>query len=593
MSLWQRSLDRLDAATGWVSSLGRWLATPVYGGARWRYALGAVFVALLFVEVVTGVAMMTVYSPSTQTAWSSTWYLQEVAPWGAVVRGVHHFASHALVLVMGLHALRVLLDGEHRRPRAAMWWAALAIGGLVLAMNITGFPLAWDQRGYWSSRVETGIMGSVPGVGPWLRGMLLGGPRYGTLTLSRFFTLHVVALPALLAVLLRLRYVMLRHHGLGRGEGAESWWPRQAARDAVASLVAVAAVLYLARRFGAPLDAPADPQSQYHAEPEWYFAPLSQLLRELSGPAQFFGTVAAPGLILAWVAALPYTDAEGRGRALRAVVYLPLAVVVATAGWLGVKHYASRADPEYVAAKSSEARRAARARELARAGVSVEGPLDMVRNDPRVRPGELFAQHCGTCHAVEGMSRQRRGPRLDGFGSRGWAAAVVTWPDHPELFGATEIHDMPPQLRRLREEGVRAVSEWLYSQGVEEGDPPADAALAATGSEIYHRRCTVCHQGAGDTSETEASERDAPDLDGWGSRAWIRSQLIEPASPRNYGARNHMPSFRERLSPADLERVIDFTRSLRARPAPTVMSPPPPPTPAGEGDAGSTTGDGG
>lgn len=592
MSRWSSLVDRLDASTGWVSSLRRWLATPVYGGARWRYALGAVFVALVLVEVLTGAALMTVYAPSTQTAWASTWFLQEVTPWGAVVRGAHHFASHALVVVMGLYALRVLLDGEHRRPRAAMWWAAMAIGGLVLAMNVTGFPLAWDQRGYWASRVETGIIGSVPLVGAHLRALLLGGPRYGALSLSRFFTLHVVALPLLLALALRLRFVMLRQHGMGEGEGGESWWPSQAARDAALSLVAVAAVLFLARRFGAPLDAPADPQSQYHAEPEWYFAPLSQLLRELAGPAQLLGTVIVPGLIVAWVAALPYTDREGRGRAMRAVVYLPLVVVALTAGWLAMKLVASHADPNYVSAKADEARRAARARELARGGIPAEGALDMVRNDPRVRPRELFAQHCGTCHAVQGESRQRRGPRLDGFGSRQWAAAVVTWPDHPELFGATEIHEMPPQLRRLREEGVRAVSEWLYSQGVEPGDPPADAALAATGSEIYHRRCTVCHQGAGDTSETEASERDAPDLDGWGSRAWIRAQVVDPASPRNYGARNHMPSFRDRLSADDLARVVEYTRSLRRRPAPEVRPPPAPPPPPEESDAG-TSGDGG
>lgn len=570
---WRRLVDGVDRATGWIEALSR-AGASVHGGARWRYVWGAVFVALLLTEAVTGVAMMTVYSPSTQSAWASTWFLQDITPWGAVVRGVHHFASHALVIVLVPFAISILYEGSHRLPRAVLWWAFLALAGLTLAMNITGFPLAWDQRGYWASRVETGIIGSVPFVGPWLRSILLGGPRYGSLALSRFFALHTVILPVLFLVVLRLRQVALRRNGYGHGESVEPWWPSQAVRDTVACVMVVSIVTYLGWKFGAPLDAPADPQVRYHAEPEWYFAPLSQLLREVPATKQLWATVIAPGVLVAWLFALPFTDAPGRRKVLRVAVYLPLIFVGAGAVWLGHRLDKTHAERDYIRHKAVEARRAVRARALARQGIPIEGPAEMVRNDPAVRPRELFVQHCASCHAVEGLGRERGGPRLDGFGSRGWAAAVVTWPRHPELFGTTEIDAMPSQLRRLGEDGVRAVSEWLYAQGVEEGDPPADAALVATGSELYHRRCTICHQGTGDTTETVCSERDAPDLDGWGSTAWIRSQLTEPASPRNYGMRNHMPSFAGKLTAADLERVVAFTRALRERPAPAVLSPP-------------------
>lgn len=204
----------------------------------------------------------------------------------------------------------------------------------------------------------------------------------------------------------------------------------------------------------------------------------------------------------------------------------------------------------------------------------------MVHNDPAVRPGELFAQYCGTCHAVRGESRQRKGPRLDGFGSRAWAAAFIIWPDHPELMGTTEINDMPAQHRRLHDDGVRAVAEWLYSCGYEPGDAaPPDAALVSAGEAIYRQRCTTCHQGAGDTSGAELADRDAPDLDAWGSRAYVRAQVLNPGAPENHGARNHMPRFHDRLSERELAMVVSHVRSLRVRPAPATLNEPAPTRP--------------
>ena len=92
------------------------LDAPVRG-ASWRHAIGAALVALLLVEAVTGVAMMTVYSPGVHTAWSSTFYLQHVLPWGAAVRGMHHWASQALVVLVGLHLAAVVAAKAHRAPR--------------------------------------------------------------------------------------------------------------------------------------------------------------------------------------------------------------------------------------------------------------------------------------------------------------------------------------------------------------------------------------------------------------------------------------------------------------------------------------------
>lgn len=566
----------LEARTGLSASLAKAVDYTVNGGPRWSHATGAALLALLGTLALTGIAMSTVYAPGVNTAWSSTYWLEERLPWGHIVRGVHHFAAHAMVALGALHLGVAMVARSYRSPREVTWLLTLAIGGLVLAFAITGFPLAWDQRGYWSSRIETGIIGSVPVAGPYLQRFVLGGAQYGALTLTRFYTLHAMVLPLALAGLVSARLGLARKLGIGtRVEGAEGtpWWPSQSARDAVLSAIVLAAVTYLGRRYGAPLDAPADPASHYPAVPEWFFSPLSQLLKLFPGSRQPIGTMVIPGLVTTYLAALPFID---RGTTLprRALALTPVLLIALGAFALGRKLHRSTEAPEFARALREASHRAGRARALARQGVPVEGPLEMVRNDPEVRPQELFAQHCGTCHAANGISRERRAPRLDGFGSRQWAAAFLVWPDAPELMGTTQIHDMPSQQRRLRDDGVRAVSEWLYARGIEPGEPPADAALVAQGEALYRRRCTTCHQGAGDESGTEAADRDAPNLDAWGSRAYLRAQIETPGSASNYGARNHMTAFADRLSPREIEQVVDFMRRLRVRQGPAVVQPP-------------------
>ena len=572
----------LEERTGLPGALSRAVDVAMPGGPRWRRVFGASLVALLLLEALTGAAMMTVYSPGTSAAWSSTWYLDAVLPWGRLVRGLHHFGTHGIVVLLGLHLVQVVLDRATRRPRELNHLLGLGLGGLALFAAMTGFPLAWDQRGYWVSRIETGIIGSVPLVGPLLKRFLVGGAHYGQLTLTRFYTLHVWVVPLALLLGVWAHVAMVRRHGLKgdarRGDPEARWWPGQAARDGAAALLALAVVTWMARRWGVTLDAPADPSSHFPAVPEWFFSPLSQLLRYFHGPWQVVGTMVIPGALTTYVALLPWIDrSESRWR--RALVLTPLLLAALGAAALGVEQRRGLASPAFVRSLREARATAGRARALARRGIPPEGPLEMVRNDPAVRPGELFAQHCGTCHAVRGVSQQRKGPRLDGFGSREWATAFVVWPDHPELMGTTEIHDMPPQHRRLRDEGVRAVAEWLYSRGYEPGEAAPDAALVTAGEAIYRRRCTTCHQGAGDTSETEAADRDAPNLDAWGSRAYLRSQIVNPGAPENYGARNHMPRFHDRLSERELGMVVDYVRSLRGRPAPAVRDEPEAPTP--------------
>lgn len=562
--------------------MARFLDFALPDGPRWRYTLGAIALALLLVELVTGVAMMTVYSPGVTSAWASVWFLERAVPWGHIVRGAHRVASHALVIVAGAHLAVTAIAGAQRRPRAALWLLALVGVGLVLALCMTGFPLVWDQRGYWTSRVETGIMGSLPLVGRAMQRAIIGGDQYGALTLTRYFTLHAVLLPAALLGVLAARLAVLRRLGYdGPAQPTarrEGYLPAQAWRDALAALLTVSVVVYLGRRWGAPLDAPADPTSQYPARPEWYFAPLSQLLHLFKGPKQLIGTMVIPGALATWVALAPWIEGSERSLRRRAIALIPLALAGLGAVKLSRDLGRSHREPAFVRSLAVAQRERARAMDLARRGVPPEGPLEMMRNDPRLRPAALFKEHCGGCHAVRGVSEGRRAPRLDGFGGRDWARAFTTWPNHPELMGTTEISDMPGQSRRLGPEGTAAVAEWLHARGLDGAeDPTLNAALVAQGDALFHQRCTRCHRGEGDLSETPFADRDAPDLDEWASREWIRAQILRPSWVHLYGARNQMPAFRGRLAESDLGALVEFVWSLRRRPAPETRLAPPRP----------------
>lgn len=166
------------------------------------------------IQVITGFFLWTAYSPSTQTAWESVFFIQYQMQLGWLIRGLHHYASQAMIILLALHILQVVIAGAYRPPREVNWWLGLLLTFVVLGLALTGYLLPWDEKGYWATQVATKIMGVVPMVGPALQQLLIGGPNYGHHTLTRFFALHAGLLPALLIVLLAAHIALFRRHGV-------------------------------------------------------------------------------------------------------------------------------------------------------------------------------------------------------------------------------------------------------------------------------------------------------------------------------------------------------------------------------------------
>jgi ubiquinol-cytochrome c reductase cytochrome b subunit len=582
--------DFIDDRTGHRKLLAHALDEPIRGGARWAYVFGSALLGSFLVQAVTGIALMTSYAPSDKTAWASVHYITFTQSGGWLVRGLHHFGAQAMVIVLALHLGQVATFGAYKKPREVTWWLGLALFAITLAFALTGYLLPWDQKGYWATRVATNIAGTIPIVGDATQKMMQGGPEYGSLTLTRFYALHVAVLPALLVMLAGAHVALFRKHGVTPGAKADvkrvdPFFPKQLLKDVLAVLAVVAVVFVLAwREHGAPLDAPADPSSDYPARPEWYFLALFQLLKYFHGPLEIVGTVVLPGVLGAYLFALPLLDRKP-GTALRGRIgpLVPLALIAA--GAVGLTTMSMRQDAGDAGFQKDRARasqRADAANVMALSGVPPEGPLAMMKRDPATRGPELFDKHCATCHTLgdHGSEKDRTAPKLDGWGSEAWVLAMVHEPDGDARFGRTAYKgemlslDVPPvgdgaaTFKPMAADDKNAVAAYLASLGDSGGaDQLARGAdQLARGKNIVTTRCTSCHlfEGKGDDSDQGL----APELSGWGGKAWMAAQIANPATKTTYREhaldaerKGHMPRFDGEIPKEDVDLLATWLYS--------------------------------
>jgi ubiquinol-cytochrome c reductase cytochrome b subunit len=481
----------LDNRTGYRKLISALLIEEIPGGARWRYVWGSCLAFVFSVQLITGVLLMTSYSAGDTTAWSSVYFIQYEMDFGWLIRGLHHFGSQTMVVLLGIHMLQVVIAGAHLPPREVNWWLGLALLGTVLALSLTGYLLPWDQKGYWATKVATNIAGNLPVIGPQLSKIIVGGPEYGNHTLTRFYALHVGILPPLTILLIIAHIMVFRRHGVTTPANAqgEGWfWPDQAFRDMVASMLIFGVMLGLvlyghghkieARPVaataesesaappergmwdkiahagrdgkGANLDAPADPGTKsYPARPEWYFLFLFQLLKYFEGPQEIIGTVVIPNGVFLLLALLPLL-AFGRKSSggMRTVAHgFGVLVVLALLGGAGFLTYEALALDRGNKDFQDEQRKAdelgERAVQLAHEGIPTHGAVNLLRHDPLTQGPELFEKNCAVCHNYMGLfedSDKRKGSAADlaDFGSEEWIFHLLTNPGHPDCFGRTK-----------------------------------------------------------------------------------------------------------------------------------------------------------
>lgn len=208
--------DWLDKRLDLRPSIEKITNHPVPVWVNWLYCFGGITFFLFVLQVITGMFLMLYYVPSPDHAYDSVQYITKTVRFGSLIRGMHHWTSSLLIVMVVLHMLRVFLHGAYKAPRELNWIAGVCLFLMMMGFGFTGYLLPWDQKAYWATAVGTNIAGTVPVVGPFILKLVRGGTDLGAVTLVRFFQIHVALLPAITIVFLVAHFFMIRKQGINR-----------------------------------------------------------------------------------------------------------------------------------------------------------------------------------------------------------------------------------------------------------------------------------------------------------------------------------------------------------------------------------------
>lgn len=212
--------EAATAALGWldertaISGTARWVMfRKVPKGTNWFYTLGTSTMVAFLSQVITGVFLAMYYDPSPNRAYESMRYINNEVFLGQFVHGMHRWGATVMVVLIFLHMGRTFFFGAYKYPRELNWVIGVVLVLLTMIMALTGYLLPWDQRSYWATAVGVNVFASAPIAGPYLGDFLRAGPEFGATTLSRFYAIHMLAVPGLIAALIGAHLYLVMKHG--------------------------------------------------------------------------------------------------------------------------------------------------------------------------------------------------------------------------------------------------------------------------------------------------------------------------------------------------------------------------------------------
>ncbi len=181
--------------------------------ATYTYGLGVITFFLFLVLTVTGAWLMFFYVPAVERAYVDIQALETSVTFGMLMRNMHRWAAHLMVLTVFLHLCRVFFTGGYKRPREFNWAVGVVLWVITLLLSFTGYLLPWDQLSYWAVTVGTNMVGSAPLIGEPTRLLLLGAKEVGQVALLRFYTLHIFIFPLVMTILIAVHFWRIRKDG--------------------------------------------------------------------------------------------------------------------------------------------------------------------------------------------------------------------------------------------------------------------------------------------------------------------------------------------------------------------------------------------
>src|SRR5574341_1968383 len=321
------------------------------------FKLGFLSVYLFAVEFITGVFLMVFYTPSTTQAYDNMLNILSNVPLGQFMRDLHRLGAEAMVIIVALHMLRTFLTASYKKPRQFTWATGVLLLVFTLGLSYTGYLLPWDQLAYWAVTIGASMAEATPPpvAGTFINILIKGAPNLGAAGLLRFYLLHVIGFPLVLATFLGVHYykVVLHAHSLSPekeriGQDTAKRVPTDVRRyflpdiatsellwTAVVTLILVVAVIFF---YDAPLENHANPLSTpLHTVAPWYFLWIQGLLK--LGDKTIMGVVVPMMILFPAFLLMPYFDVGPVRHFARRRIAISMSclfmVFIALTSWMG------------------------------------------------------------------------------------------------------------------------------------------------------------------------------------------------------------------------------------------------------------------
>jgi len=327
------------------------------------YIFGSLALLVLVNQLLTGIWLTMSYKPSAADAFASVEYIMRDLNYGWLIRYLHSTGASAFFVVIYLHMFRAMLYGSYKRPRELLWLFGMVLYLLLMMEAFLGYLLPWGQMSFWGAKVITSLFEAIPWIGPSLVEWIRGDYTVSDVTLNRFFSLHVIAIPLVFVGMVLLHLIGLHEVGSNNPDGIEikarkgadgipldgiPFHPYYTVKDllgvAVFLIVFCFIVFFMPEMGGYFLEhanfIPANPmQTPEHIAPVWYMTPFYAILRAV--PDKLGGVMAMGGAIailfvLPWLDRCPVKSIRYRGTIYK--VWLSIFVVsFVSLGYLGTQ----------------------------------------------------------------------------------------------------------------------------------------------------------------------------------------------------------------------------------------------------------------
>lgn len=191
------------------------------------WGMGGITFYLFIVLTFTGILLMFYYHPTKVQAFRDILYLEHDVPFGKLLRNMHRWAAHLMIVAVWLHMFRVFMTGSYKRPREFNWCVGVVLMVLTMLLSFTGYLLPDDQLGFWAVTVGTNMARATPllghegpfgpqlGMTPYndVRFALLGGSIVDANALLRAYIWHCIAIPVLAAIFMGVHFWRVRKDG--------------------------------------------------------------------------------------------------------------------------------------------------------------------------------------------------------------------------------------------------------------------------------------------------------------------------------------------------------------------------------------------